>query len=126
MGSARVGSGPEGRCPIGTAEDPGRTWLPGRRWPAEPASASCFEPWRSERRCGDAWAALRPAGAGGRLIVGGEPASARLAESADPADDARLSPFSPLRRFDEPEAPGPKDGGRSGGGVTEVVPFFVS
>ena len=71
-------------------------------------------------------AALRPAGAGGRLIVGGEPASARLAESADPADDARLSPFSPLRRFDEPEAPGPKDGGRSGGGVTEVVPFFVS
>jgi len=53
-------------------------------------------------------------------------ASARLAESADPADDARLSPFSPLRRFDEPEAPGPKDGGRSGGGVTEVVPFFVS
>ena len=50
----------------------------------------------------------------------------RLAESADPADDARLSPFSPLRRFDEPEAPGPKDGGRSGGGVTEVVPFFVS
>ena len=81
--------------------------------------------WRRERRCG-AWAALRPAGAGGRLIVGGEPASARLAESADPADDARLSPFSPLRRFDEPEAPGPKDGGRSGGGVTEVVPFFVS
>ncbi|WP_017195689.1 hypothetical protein [Actinomyces massiliensis] len=65
-------------------------------------------------------------GRGGRLIVGEEPASACLAEAADPADDAFFSPFSPLRRFDEPEAPGPKDGGRSGGGVTEVVPFFVS